>query len=156
MKIDHIDKLILEKLQKNAKITNAQLSKEVGLSPAPTLERVKKLEAQGLIKSYHAKLDVDKIGLGVAVFLQASLNGSHKVKIQSFVEKIDRIPEVVECFHVTGSSDFLIKILTKDINSYNKFILEKLIDIEEIDSLQSMVVLSTLKDSKVLPVSPQE
>ena len=73
--------------------------------------------------------------------------------IESFQKKINKIPEVVECYHITGSSDFLIKILTKNMQSYNDFILEKLIDIEEIGNLQSMVVLNTLKDSKVLPVN---
>ncbi|MCP4521824.1 MAG: Lrp/AsnC family transcriptional regulator [Cytophagales bacterium] len=152
MKLDEIDKHILVKLQENAKITNTQLAKEVGLSPAPTLERVKKLEQCGLIKNYHAELNTDILGLGVAVFIQASLSGSHRTMIKSFMEKIDDIPEIVECHHVTGSSDFLLKILTKDINSYNDLILDKLVDIEEIENMQSMVVLSTLKDSKVLPV----
>ncbi len=152
MKTDHIDKLILVKLQENGKITNSQLAKEVGLSPAPTLERVKKLENAGLIKSYHAKLDKEQIGLGVAIFLQASLKGSHKKTVGSFLEKINAIPEVVECYHTTGSSDFLIKILTKDIKTYNDFILEKLLDIEEMGNMQSMVVLSVLKESNVLPL----
>lgn len=152
MKLDNIDRKILSILQENAKITNALLAKEVGLSPAPTLERVKKLEQSGLIQSYHAELDTSKIGLGVAVFLQASLQGSRKSLMDSFLEKIQSIPEVVECYHITGSSDFLIKILTKDIQTYNQFILEKLIDIEEVGNMQSMVVLSVLKDSKVLPV----
>lgn len=152
MKIDHIDKKILEILQRNAKITNAALSKEIGLSPAPTLERVKKLESCGIIKSYHAEINKEEMGLGVAIYLQASLQGSHKENIASFTKRIQEIPEIVECHHVTGSSDFLIKILSKDIESYNRFILEKLIDIEEIGQLHSMVVLSTLKDSKVLPI----
>ncbi len=153
MKIDHIDQNILEILQRNAKITNAALSKEVGLSPAPTLERVKKLESSGIIKSYHAEINKKEMGLGVAIYLQASLKGSHKETIASFTKKIQEIQEIVECHHVTGSSDFLIKILSKDIESYNRFVLEKLIDIEEIGQLHSMVVLSTLKDSKVLPIN---
>lgn len=152
LKIDLIDKEILKRLQENARITNSQLAEEIGLSPAPTLERVKKLENSGLILSYHAELDKDKLGLGVQVYLQASLQGSNRSLIRSFVDKINTIPEVVECHQVTGSSDFLIKILTKDIKSYNELTLNKLIEIEEIGNLQSMVVLSTFKDSKVLPV----
>jgi DNA-binding Lrp family transcriptional regulator len=75
LKLDKIDRKILDILQSNAKITNAQLSKEIGLSPAPTLERVKKLENSGIIKSYHAKLDTDKIGMGVSTFVYATLKG---------------------------------------------------------------------------------
>lgn len=150
--LDNIDKLILEKLQLNGRITNSRLAKEVGLSPAPTLERVKKLEQSGYILGYHTELCTKKIGLDVAIYLQASLKGSSREIIESFSTKINKIPEVVECHHVTGSADFLLKILTNNIESYNRFVLEKLIDLDEIGNLQSMVVLSTLKDSKSLPI----
>lgn len=152
VKLDDTDRQILEKLQKNAKITNSQLAKEIGLSPAPTLERVKKLEASGIIKSYHAELNPDKLGIGVSIYLQASLTGSNRALFDSFIKKINAIPQVVECHHITGSSDFLIKVLSKNINTYNDFILDKLIGVEEIGNLQSMVVLSTLKNSKVMPL----
>ncbi len=152
-KLDAIDKKILIKLQENAKITNSQLAKEVGLSPAPTLERVKKLENIGYIKGYHAELDQDKLDLGVSVFVQASLNGSNKETMEKFQERVHSIPELVECFHVTGSADFLLKILSRDMKSYNEFILDQLIDLTEIVNLKSSVVLSIVKDSKVLPVS---
>ncbi len=152
-KLDAIDKKILSKLQENAKITNSQLAKEVGLSPAPTLERVKKLENIGYIKGYHAELDQDKLDLGVSVFVQASLNGSNKETMEQFQKRVHSIPEIVECFHVTGSADFFLKILSRDMKTYNEFILDKLIDLTEIGNLKSSVVLSIVKDSKVLPVS---
>ena len=152
LKLDNIDRQILEKLQLNAKITNSKLAEEIGLSPAPTLERVKKLENAGLIKSYHAELDKEQLGLGVGIFIQASLIGSRKTQFASFSKKINEIPEVVECYHITGTSDFLIKVLTKDIQTYNDFILEKLIDLDEIGGIQSMVILSTIKNAKTLPI----
>jgi Lrp/AsnC family leucine-responsive transcriptional regulator len=152
IKLDHIDKKILEILQKDGKITNAQLSKEIGLSPAPTLERVKKLESNGIIKSYHAVLDKEKLGIGVTVFVLITLS-SHKLsQINSFAEKMNMIEEVVECYHITGQADFLLKILTKDIPTYQKLILEKLSKIEEIGSMQSMISLASFKESKVLPL----
>lgn len=152
IKLDNIDRKILEILQLNGNITNAQLAKEVGLSPAPTLERVKKLENTGLIKSYHAALDKEKIGLGVNIFVSITLS-SHKMnQIKAFVQKIDQIEEVVECHHITGQGDFLLKVLVKDIPSYQKLILDTLSQIEEIGSMQSMVILSTFKDSKVIPI----
>ncbi len=152
IKLDQIDKLILEKLQANAKITNSQLATEIGLSPAPTLERVRKLENAGFIKSYHALMDTDKIGLGVSVFILVSLSSHKKSQIMTFVEKINQVPQVVECHHITGSGDFLLKVLAKDITSYQELILDKLVDIDEIGNMQSMVVLSTYKDSRVIPV----
>jgi DNA-binding Lrp family transcriptional regulator len=152
IKLDHIDKKILEILQKDGKITNAQLSKEIGLSPAPTLERVKKLESNGIIKSYHAVIDKEKLGIGVTVFVLITLS-SHKLsQINSFAEKMNMIEEVVECYHITGQADFLLKILTKDIPTYQKLILEKLSKIEEIGSMQSMISLASFKESKVLPL----
>jgi len=152
IKLDIIDKKILECLQRDSSITNAQLAKDIGLSPAPTLERVKKLEATGIIKSYHAVLDVKKVGLGVSIFLLVSLS-SHKLnQIQTFINKINLIDDVIECHHITGSGDFLLKVLVPDIADYQKLILEKLSQIEEIGNMKSMVVLSTFKDSKVMPI----
>ena len=150
MTLDKTDKAILKHLQQNARITNAQLSKEIGLSPAPTLERVKKLEAAELINGYHAELNRKKLDLGVCIYLQASLVVTEREKIEAFKSKINAIDEVVECHHMTGSFDFLIKIFTKDIDTYNKFVLDKLISLDEIGNLQSMVVLDTYKESKVL------
>ncbi|MFN3405804.1 MAG: Lrp/AsnC family transcriptional regulator [Cytophagaceae bacterium] len=152
VKLDPIDRQILEKLQANAKITNSQLALEVGLSPAPTLERVRKLENAGLIKSYHAQVDTEKLGLGVGIFILISLSSHKKNQIKSFVEKMNAIPEVIECHHITGQGDFLLKVLTKDIASYQELILEKLVDVEEIGNMQSMVILSTFKQTKVMPI----
>jgi Lrp/AsnC family transcriptional regulator, leucine-responsive regulatory protein len=152
LKLDQIDKKILEILQANAKITNSQLAQEIGLSPAPTLERVRKLENAGLILSYHAEIDVKQMGLGTGVFVLISLSGHKKNQIMSFVDKVNDIPEVIECHHITGSGDFLLKVLTRDISSYQQLILNTLVDIEEIGNMQSMMILSTFKDSKVMPI----
>ena len=152
IKLDQIDRKVLEILQTNAKITNAQLSKEIGLSPAPTLERVKKLEQSGIIKSYHAQLEPEKVGLGVSTFVQISLVGHRKAVTESVVEKIHAIPEVIECHHITGTGDFLLRVISKDISTYQKLMLEKINEIEEVASTQTMVILSTFKESKVLPI----
>jgi len=152
LKLDELDKKILRILQENAKITNAQLSIDIGLSPAPTLERVKKLENSGLIQSYHAELDTEMLGLGVQMFVQVSLKGHNKKNIDLFLDEIQVIPEVIECHHVTGSGDFLLKVISQDISSYQKLMLESVSEIEVVDNMQSMVILSTFKDSKVLPL----
>jgi DNA-binding Lrp family transcriptional regulator len=156
IKLDKIDRKILEILQSNAKITNAQLSKEVGLSPAPTLERVKKLEVSGIIKSYHAKLDTEKIGLGVSTFVYVTLKGHNRGSIDLFIKDISDIEEIIECHHVTGTGDFVLKVIAADISSYQKLMLEKVSDISVVDSLQSMVILSTFKDSKIMPIPKSE
>lgn len=154
-KLDKVDRKILEILQRNAKITNAQLSKEIGLSPAPTLERVKKLEQSGVIDSYHAKLNTSKIGLGISTFVQIKLTGHDKESIRTFISAINKIDEVIECHHVTGSSDFILRVIAKDIASYQQLMLDKVNEVPVVDSLQSLVILSTFKDSKALPI-PEE
>lgn len=150
--LDKIDRSIIKVLQENAKITNSQLAKEVGLSPAPTLERVRKLESSGIIESYHMVLNPQKIGMGVGVFLQITLSSHKKHQIQSFVNKMNQIEQVVECHHITGVGDFLIKILTKDIKTYHDFILEHLIEVEEIGNMQSMIILKTYKQNRAFSV----
>jgi DNA-binding Lrp family transcriptional regulator len=152
LKLDAIDRKILEILQANSNITNAQLSKEIGLSPAPTLERVNKLESNKVIKSYHAVINPQSVGLGVSTFVMVTLKGHNKENIERFVKEIQQIEEVIECHHVTGAGDFILKIVCGDIAAYQQLMLEKVSNIDVVDSLQSLVILSTFKDSKSLPI----
>src|SRR5688572_1141948 len=103
IKLDATDRKILELLQANSNITNAQLAKEIGLSPAPTLERVNKLEGLGVIKSYHAAIDPASVGLGVSTFVMVTLKGHNKDNITKFLEAINKIQAIVECHHITGA-----------------------------------------------------
>jgi len=151
-KLDKTDRKILDILQRRAKITNAQLSKEINLSPAPTLERVKKLENSGYIQSYHAKLNVRQLGLGVTTFVSIKLAKHNKKSTEDFLHKISQIDDVVECHYITGTSDYLLKIVSKDIESYQSLMLNRISEIEEIDNMQTHVVLSTPKDSMVVPI----
>lgn len=152
VKLDSTDRKILEILQANSNITNAQLAQEIGLSPAPTLERVKKLELSGVIKSYHAVVDLASVGIGVSTFVMVSLKGHNKDNIARFTEAIKKIEEVVECHHVTGQADFILKIVAPDIPAYQNLMLEKVTNIDVVDNMQSTVILSTFKDSKVVPL----
>lgn len=152
IKLDSIDKKILEILQTNSNITNAQLAQEIGLSPAPTLERVKKLETGGVIRSYHAVIDMASVGMGVSTFVMVTLKGHNKDNIEKFMKAIRKIDEIVECHHVTGQADFIMKIVCTDIPAYQNLMLEKVSNIEVVDSMQSTVILSTFKDSKVVPL----
>lgn len=152
IKLDATDRKILEILQRNSNITNAQLAKEIGLSPAPTLERVNKLETSGVIRSYHAVIDPASVGLGVSTFVMATLKGHNKDNINKFITAIKAVDEIVECHHITGAGDFILKIVCADIASYQQLMLDRVSNIEVVDSLQSMVILSTFKDSKALPI----
>ncbi|MDH5365818.1 MAG: Lrp/AsnC family transcriptional regulator [Cyclobacteriaceae bacterium] len=155
-KLDAIDRRILEILQSNGKITNAQLAVEVGLSPAPTLERVKKMERNEIITSYHAKLNHQRIGIGVSTFVLVTLKSHNKKHLEHFVKCVNLIDEIIECHHITGAGDFILKIVCKDIQAYQQLMLEKVSDIDGVDNLQSMIAMSTYKDSKVIPIPDGE
>ncbi|MEP2668343.1 MAG: Lrp/AsnC family transcriptional regulator [Cyclobacteriaceae bacterium] len=152
IKLDATDRKILKILQTDSNITNAQLAQEIGLSPAPTLERVKKLENNKIIKSYHATVDNGKVGLGVSTFVMVTLKGHNKENIQKFVEAIKTIEEVIECHHLTGQADFILKVVSSDIPSYQTLMLERVSNFDMVDTMQSLVILSTFKDSKVVPI----
>jgi Lrp/AsnC family leucine-responsive transcriptional regulator len=151
MKLDELDLSILKRLQENGKITNLQLSKDIGLSPAPTLERVKKLESNGFIQSYHALVDEAKLDLGISAFMQISLIRQRDNAISNFIDQINKIDEVLECYNVTGQADYLLKIMVADITAFDTLVKEKLSPIPEIRNMHSMIVIAKDKYSKVLP-----
>ena len=150
-KLDKIDLKILKILQDSSKITNLDLSKKIGLSPAPTLERVKKLEQTEIIESYHAKVNPQSIGLNVKTFVLVSLAWQKDKALENFQEKIKQIDEIVECYIITGEADFLIKIVCKDIPTYEQLLFKTLSQIEEIERLKTLMTLSAVKDSAILP-----
>lgn len=150
-KLDKTDLKILKILQENSKITNLDLSKKIGLSPAPTLERVKKLETSGYIQSYHAKVDAPSLGLNVKTFVLVSLAWNKENALQKFMDKIHKIPEVVECFIITGEADILMKVITKNIPTYEHILFKTLSQIEEIERMKTLMTLSTVKESMILP-----
>jgi Lrp/AsnC family leucine-responsive transcriptional regulator len=152
MKLDKIDYNILRILQERGRVTNALLASEVGLSPAPTLERVRKLESTGLIESYHALVNAEKLGLSVIVFIEVRLNYHSHFKIEKFIEEIAALPEIVEAYHITGDSDFLLKMYATDISDYQQFIVDKLSKIDGVGHIQSKVVMSNVKKEMGLPL----
>ncbi len=150
-KLDKTDLKIIHILQENSKITNLDLSKKIGLSPAPTLERVKKLESLGIIESYHAHISAQKIGLNVKTFVLVNLAWQKDKAMDIFISKIKDIPEIIECYIITGEADLLLKVICQDIPSYETLMFKTLSQIEEIERLKTLMTLSTVKQSKVLP-----
>jgi Lrp/AsnC family transcriptional regulator, leucine-responsive regulatory protein len=155
-KLDKIDFKILHILQENSKITNLELSKRIGLSPAPTLERVKKLEQSDVIQSYHAVVNPVLLGLNVKTFIAVSLAWKKENALNSFLSKILEIPEIVECYIITGEADFLMKVVCKDIPSYEQLLFKTLSQIEEIERLRTLMTLSTVKETRILPFDYSE
>jgi Lrp/AsnC family leucine-responsive transcriptional regulator len=139
-------------LQENGRITNLQLSQMIGLSPAPTLERVRKLEHSGYIKSYHALVDEEKLGLGIKTFIQVSLDFHQNDTITVFLEEVNAIKEITECHHVTGQCDFILKAYVKDIKAYEQLIMQKISRISVVKTFQTMMIMSTSKKEPIIPL----
>ena len=156
VKFDSINRKILKILQSDSSITNAELAEEIGLTPSTTLERVKKLEQAGIIKQYAALLDYEKTGMDVTVFTEIMLTDHSTESMRQFVDSIKKIPEVLECFLVSGGRDFLVKVVTKDIKYYKQFATEKLAVLPHVGRIESIFVLSTEKYETAIPVENLE
>ena len=152
MNIDNIDKKILETLQENGKIKNSDLAKIINISPPPTSERVKKLEKNGYIKKYVALVDPTKVGITCFTYVEVTLVRHGKDAVERFMSSIVKIEEVLECHHITGGADFLLKIATRDIPTYDHFIINILTALPDIQHLKTLVVLSTLKQETKIPI----
>ena len=145
--LDEIDLQILKTRQKNAKLTTKELAEAVHLTPTPVFERQKRLEKQGYIKKYVAVLDPEKLGQGLQVFCKVKLKQINHEIADAFVRKIQRIPEVTECYNTSGSYDYLLKVRAHDMKQYQEFVLNKLGEIESLASIESTFVMSELKQN---------
>ncbi|GAA4272279.1 Lrp/AsnC family transcriptional regulator [Aquimarina gracilis] len=151
--MDTIDRSILLLLQKDGKITIKEIAERLNLTTTPIFERVKKLEREGYIKSYKAILDRKKVGFQLMAFCNITLNQHQKDFIKKFEKDIQRFPEVVECYHVAGMFDYLIKIYAEDMERYQDFLSNKLASLENISKVQSSFVMTEVKDFSYLPIS---
>ena len=152
MAIDKIDRSLLNLLQSNTKLNTKELAQKIGLSVTPTYERIKRLEKQGYIKGYVAILDrklIDK-NLMVISFVSLILH-SRDMQIE-FEKSIIEYAEVIECFHVTGSYDYQLKVVVSDMEEYQSFIKNKLSSINNIANVQSSFVMNSLKDTTAIPI----
>ena len=150
--LDPVDRKILSILQENGRITNVKLAAEVGLSPPTVLERVRKLEERGIIEKYVALVDPAKVGLGLCAFVQVSLSFHRQQEIDRFRSEVLDFPEVLECYHVAGEGDYLLKIAAKDIQAYRDFLVTRLTTLEVVQRVQTMIVFETMKRDTKLSV----
>lgn len=147
LQLDQTDRAILKHLQAQAKLTNVQLAEQIGLSPASTLERVRKLENKGVIKSYHARLAPEKLALHTQLIVQVKLHALTAAHITAFQEAMASIPEITECHQVIGDADFVLKVVTQDMTAYQQLVIQQLSIIEHIQSLKPLVITDTTKEN---------
>ena len=143
--LDKTDLQILRILQENARLTTKELAAQVSLSSTPVFERLKRLENKGYIKKYIAVLDADKLNQGFVVFCSVKLRRLNRDIATEFTEIIKKIPEVTECYNISGSSDYLRKIHARNMKHYQEFILKVLGTIDSLGSLESMFVMDEIK-----------
>lgn len=136
-------------------MSNVDLSRKIGISPPATLERVKKLEQAGVIRGYAALTDPRALGLGCTSFVEVTLGRHGRDGVERFISDVTALAEVLECHHITGDADFLLKVVTRDIPAYEDFVLRKLTALPDVQHLKTLVVLSTMKQETRLPVHPE-
>ena len=152
MKLDSLDLRILDELQRNGSLTNVELAKRVHLSPSPCLARVKALEATGVINRYVAIASAAALGLDLNVFISISLKSQSKESLAEFERRIAEHDEVMECYLMTGDSDYLIRVALPDIAALEKFILEQLTPIPGIEKIRSSFALKQVRYKTALPL----
>ncbi|RAJ15223.1 Lrp/AsnC family transcriptional regulator [Olleya aquimaris] len=151
--LDKIDTKILSLLQQNSNRTTKSIATELGMTTTPVFERIKKLEKQGYIKKYVAILNNKKIGLKQTVFIGITLQGHTRSYLEKFVSQINSFPEVIECHRVSGNFDYLLKLVVEDIEAYETFIISKLTLLPYLGNVQSLITLSTGKETNEIDLS---
>ncbi|QYA25892.1 Lrp/AsnC family transcriptional regulator [Gramella sp. MT6] len=150
MKIDELDKRILRHLQQDSKKTNKEIANDLSLSVTAVYERIRKLEREGVISKYVALLDPEKVEKGFMVLCQIKLIQHKKDFLTKFEKEITSLPEVIECLHVSGDYDYILKVLVKDMDAYREFMVTKLTSLDHIGSTKSIFTINKVKQSTVI------
>jgi len=152
-KLDKIDRKILRDLQDNGRITNVELSKNAGISAPPCLRRVRALEENGFIKSYHARLDGPSLGFGLTVFAMIKLVSQAESDLKSFEEVCSQMPLIRECHMLSGEVDFLLRIVATDWDSYQQFLTDELTALDNVTSVKTMPLVRSSKEETGVPIN---
>lgn len=152
LQLDRIDMRLLAALQENGRATNLELSDAIKLSPAQTLRRHRRLEEIGLIRRYETRLDPAGLGLGVTAFIQVTMERGHIRELGKFIKLVGELPQVLECFSVTGEIDYMLKVVERDLKSLSSFLLDTLMRIPGVSAVNSTVCLDEIKSTTALPL----
>jgi Lrp/AsnC family transcriptional regulator, leucine-responsive regulatory protein len=148
--LDAKDLAILKLLQQNARFTVKQIAEQVHLSTTPVHERIKRMEESGVIKQYVALLDYAKVKKGLMAICYVSLKEHSKTAGTKFVKAVLQMPEIIECFTISGEFDFMLKVVTEDMNAYHDFHVNKLSSIDNMGHVQSVFVMGVIKETHEL------
>ncbi|RQU06284.1 Lrp/AsnC family transcriptional regulator [Burkholderia cenocepacia] len=152
IKLDAIDRRILRALQQNSNQTNAEIAQQAGLSPTPCLRRVHLLEEQGVIDAYVALLNPAAVELRFTAFVRVTLERQDKTTVERFAREMEQAPEVLECHLMAGSYDYLLRVIAKDLDDYQRFQMETLTQIEGVRNVETEIPLKRIKQTVRLPI----
>jgi Lrp/AsnC family leucine-responsive transcriptional regulator len=153
MRLDAIDRRILEALQEEGRLSNLELAERVGLSPSPCLRRVKLLERMGIVRGYRAQVSREAVGLDLTVFVAVNLEGHGSDNPRRFREVVLAMPEVVACYIVSGESDYLLHVVAPNFEAYRLFVLDHLLKAPGVKDIRSSFALDVLKEAAPLPLA---
>ena len=151
-KLDNIDYNILRNIQADGRISNLNLADKIGLSPSPCLRRVRDLEKRKVIKRYVGLIDPKAVGFLINAFVNVRLRSQEKKFLNIFEQKVSMYNEVIECYLMTGSSDYLLRVVTRDLEEYERFVVDKLTKIEGIANIQTSFALKPLIQRTEIPI----
>ncbi|PHR16823.1 MAG: ArsR family transcriptional regulator [Sphingopyxis sp.] len=149
--LDEIDLKILQRLQDDGRVTNVELANSVGLTAPPCLRRMRALEEEGVINSYHAAIDPAKMGYTITVFAMVSLKSQAEADLQAFEDHVQKLPEVRECYMLNGEIDFILKVVAKDLQQFQSFLTSQLTSAPNVASVKTSL---TIRSAKHLPGVP--
>jgi Lrp/AsnC family leucine-responsive transcriptional regulator len=156
VKLDAIDKKIIEFLQQEGRLANNELAKRIGLTTTPTLERVRRLEREGYIEGYTAIINKEKVGRGFIAIVKVTLSVHQLNLLEEFTTAVQKIPEILECYHTTGDGDFLLHVVAKDTTDFEQLMRNKLTTLPDVERLHTSIVLNTIKEQSPIPVYDED
>lgn len=151
--LDPIDCRIVAELQADGRLSNVDLAERVGLSPSPCLRRVKRLEREGYIEGYRAALRRNRVGLGFSVFVGVKIEGHANARALSFEKAVVAMPQVVACHMVSGEADYFLEVVVPDLEDYQRFLVEQLLNLPIVREVRSNIAIQTLKAGAPLPLN---
>lgn len=154
MPLDALDRRLLAALQENGRLSATELGQQVGLTTSPCLRRIRQLEDAGVIKGYSTVIDQTKVGLPVSVFVSIKLERQREDAMQRFEAAIRRWPEVVEGYLMTGTRDYLLRVVARDLTDYERFLKQTLTRLDGVASIELSFALAQVKHSGALPIEP--
>ena len=154
IKLDPIDRRILGFLQEDAKMTHKEIASRLKMTTTPVYERVKRMERKGIIEKYVALTDQKMLGFHLTAFCNVTLKEHATAYLKRFEEDVQSLSEVVECYHLAGLYDYLLKVIVKDMDTYQKFVAKKLAGLDNIGRVQSAFVMTEIKHSTSLLLNP--